>query len=287
MKELVVLSGKGGTGKTTLVASFAALAQNKILVDCDVDAADLHLVLHPTIKETHEFFGGKSASIDKDLCISCGKCQEVCRYEAISADFKVNKLLCEGCSACAHFCPTSAAQMKDDLSGHWYISDTEYGPFVHARLGIAEENSGKLVTLIRSQARILAEKYQADFVINDGSPGIGCPVIASITGADMILIVVEPTLSGIHDLKRVVQLAQHFGIQTAVCINKADVNSEMSEKIFQYCQEENLEFLGKLPYDSNVIKAQVSGKPVVEFTDLEISKKITNLWEKTLNLLNN
>ena len=282
MKEIVVLSGKGGTGKTTITASFAALAHKKILVDCDVDAADLHLIFKPTVLETHQFFGGKSAFIDKDLCTACGKCGEICRYDAVNlANKEINKFLCEGCSACSHFCPTGAIKMEDDLSGYWFISHSPYGPFVHARLGIAEENSGKLVSLIRSKARALAEKEKAQLIINDGSPGIGCPVIASITGADYVLIVVEPTLSGIHDLKRVVQLAAHFNIPTGVCINKIDINPQMADKISRYCTENNIKVLGSLPYDNCVTKAQVAQKPVVvEYPEREISKKIQDLWKE-------
>ena len=286
MKELVVLSGKGGTGKTSIVASFAALANNKIMVDCDVDAADLHLVLKPQVKESHEFFGGKSAFIDKLLCTSCGKCREVCRFNAITSDFTVNKFFCEGCAACFHFCPSSAISLKENLSGHWFISDTEYGPLVHARLGIAEENSGKLVSLIRGKARGLAEKNNSQVIIIDGSPGIGCPVIASITGSNLVLVVVEPTLSSMHDLKRVVQLTGHFNITTAVCVNKADLNDMISKEIEDYCRQEDIKFLGILPYDSSVIKAQVMGKPVIELENTEIAPKIKKLWEDTLNLIN-
>jgi MinD superfamily P-loop ATPase len=184
MKELVVISGKGGTGKTSIVASFAALAENKVMADCDVDAADLHLVLKPTVLEKHEFKSGKTAFIDKELCIECGQCLEVCRFEAISDDFIINKLSCEGCGACVHFCPVDAIEFNENLAGHWFVSDTRYGPMVHAQLGIAEENSGKLVTLVRTKAKNLAEDKNHWLLAADGSPGIGCPVIASITGTD-------------------------------------------------------------------------------------------------------
>lgn len=287
MKELVVISGKGGTGKTSLVASLAALAENKVMVDCDVDAADLHLVLQPDVLETNEYYGGKSASINKDICVSCGRCKELCHFGAISDDININPVLCEGCGACAHFCPVSAIKLTDNLSGHWFISDTEYGPMVHARLGIAEDNSGKLVTLIRSKARILADKQKRDLLIIDGSPGIGCPVIASVTGADLVLVVVEPTLSGQHDLDRVVQLTRHFGINVAVVINKFDLNEEMAEKISLYCQENKIKLVGRLPYDESVVKAQIAKKPVVTMEDTEISAKIKHVFENTLALLNN
>ncbi|GAI05092.1 unnamed protein product, partial [marine sediment metagenome] len=219
MKQIVVISGKGGTGKSVIAGSFASLAKNKVMADCDVDAADLHLLLHPTVKETHEFSGGKTAFIDERRCTECGKCQEVCRFEAID-NYVVDPISCEGCGVCFHICPEKAIKMVDDLSGKWFVSETKYGPFVHAKLGIAEENSGKLVTLVRQNAKLIAEKEKRDFVIIDGPPGIGCPVIASLSGVDIALIVTEPTLSGIHDLERIVGVAHHFGIKGVVCINK-------------------------------------------------------------------
>lgn len=285
MKELVVVSGKGGTGKTSIVASFAALAKNKVMADCDVDAADLHLVLKPTVLEKHEFKSGKTAFIDKELCIECGRCLEVCRFEAISEDFIINKLSCEGCGACVHFCPVDAIEFNDNLAGHWFVSDTRYGPMVHARLGIAEENSGKLVTLVRTKAKNLAENGNHSLLIADGSPGIGCPVIASITGTDLVLVVTEPTLSGLHDLRRIVDLTKHFSIPTVACINKADINQDMARDIEEVCNQLNVQVVGKMPYDSDVTKAQVAGVSVVEYSDGAISQEIRKMWDSLQQIL--
>jgi len=283
MKQIVVISGKGGTGKSVITASFASLAKNKVMADCDVDAADLYLLLHPTVKETHEFSGGKTAFIDERACTQCGKCQEVCRFEAID-NCVVDPISCEGCGVCFHICPEKAIKMVDDLSGKWFISETKYGPFVHAKLGIAEENSGKLVTLVRQNAKLIAEKEKRDFVIIDGPPGIGCPVIASLSGVDIALIVTEPTLSGIHDLERIVGVAHHFGIKGVVCINKYDLNLIITQKIEEYCRNNNIELVGKIPFDISVIEALVRGLPIVEYSNNQVTHEIKNLWEKILEI---
>lgn len=287
MKELVIISGKGGTGKTSLVSSLTALTTNKIVVDCDVDAANLHLILKPEIKESHEFYGGKKASINPSLCISCNQCKEVCHFSAIfdtEEAREINPILCEGCGACTHFCPTEAITLKDSLSGHWFISDTAYGPLIHAKLGIAEDNSGKLVNLIRSQARILAQKEKADLIIIDGSPGVGCPVIASITGADFVLVVSEPTLSGKHDLERVIQLTEHFGIKAGLIINKGDLNPQVVEEIKEYCHKKNIPLFGVLPYDETAVKAQVEGKPITSYNS-PLAEEIKKTWFKISKIL--
>ena len=283
MKQIVVISGKGGTGKSIIAGSFASLAKNKVMADCDVDAADLYLLLHPTVKETHEFSGGKTAFIDERRCTQCGKCQEICRFEAID-NYVVDPIYCEGCGVCFHICPEKAIKMVDDLSGKWFISETKYGPFVHAKLGIAEENSGKLVTLVRQNAKLIAEKEKRDFVIIDGPPGIGCPVIASLSGVDIALIVTEPTLSGIHDLERIVGVAHHFGIKGAVCINKYDLNLIITQKIEEYCRNNNIELVGKIPFDISVIEALVRGLPIVEYSNNQVTHEIKNLWEKILEI---
>ena len=283
MKQIVVISGKGGTGKSVITGSFASLAKNKVMADCDVDAADLHLLLHPAVKETHEFSGGNTAFIDERRCTQCGKCQEICRFEAID-NYVVDPIYCEGCGVCFHICPEKAIKMVDDLSGKWFISETKYGPFVHAKLGIAEENSGKLVTLVRQNAKFIAEKEKKDFVIIDGPPGIGCPVIASLSGVDIALIVTEPTLSGIHDLERIVGVARHFGIKGAVCINKYDLNLMVTRKIEEYCRHNNIELVGKIPFDISVIEALVRGLPIVEYSNNEVTHEIKNLWEKILEI---
>ncbi len=278
MKELVVLSGKGGTGKTTLVGSFAALAKHKVLADCDVDAADLHLLLAPSVRETHEFTSGQLAAIERARCTGCGLCVEHCRFDAIH-DFTVDPLACEGCGFCARVCPEGAITMTERLSGHWYLSDTVYGPLVHARLGIGEENSGKLVTTVRNAARALAEREGSELIISDGPPGIGCPVISSLSGADLALLVTEPTLSGIHDLERVVGACRHFGAPAAVCINQYDVSEENSRRIEDWCGTEDIPVVGRLPYDDAIPQAIARGVPVVKTRRDGIARDIENLWD--------
>jgi MinD superfamily P-loop ATPase len=251
------------------------------MADCDVDAADLHLILSPEIQHEEDFYSGKTAFIRENDCTQCGKCVEVCQFDAISPDFVVDPVACEGCGVCVYFCPVNAIDFNENLSGRWFISNTRFGSMVHARLGIAEENSGKLVTLVRRQAKLLAEEQNADYIIVDGAPGIGCPVISSITGANAVLVVTEPTLSGRHDLERVVSLAaDHFQIPTFVCVNKFDLNGEMTDQIEQYCQEMKIGFVGKIPYDTMVTEAMVQGKTIIEFSDGVIAKEIRNMWQK-------
>jgi len=288
-KDLVVISGKGGTGKTSIVASFAALAENKVLADCDVDAADLHLVLSPTIIRREEFTGGKSAAVTSDKCIGCARCASVCRFDAISFDgpandivgktYRIDPIACEGCGVCAYVCPVGAVSLTPGINGEWFVSDTRHGLMVHARLGIAEENSGKLVTTIRKEAKRLAEENGLGLVLIDGSPGIGCPVIASITGASLVLIVTEPTLSGLHDLDRVADLTRHFGILTVVCVNKSDINSEMTAKIRDRCHQRNIKVLGEIRYDTAVTRAQIEGKSVIEYDNSIATRDIRSLWD--------
>lgn len=280
MQEIVIISGKGGTGKTTVTAAFASLAQNKVMADCDVDAADLHLILNPKIKHQEDFRSGKTAYIRQDDCIDCGKCLEVCQFEAISSDYVVDPISCEGCGVCVWFCPVNTIDFKDNVSGQWFISDTRFGPMIHAKLGIAEENSGKLVTLVRRQAKLLAEKENLDYIIIDGAPGVGCPVISSITGANTVLIVTEPTLSGVHDLKRVVELSsKHFNIKTFVCVNKFDLNLDITENIKNFCKENNIHFAGQIPYDNDVTKAMINGKNIIEYSDGKTAEVIKNIWK--------
>ncbi len=277
-KELVVLSGKGGTGKTTIVASFAALAGDKVLVDCDVDAADLHLLLQPTVKKSEEFWSGKTAVIDKKFCTGCGICEQVCRFDAIN-NFKVDPITCEGCGFCFHVCPEDTIRMKDNQAGQWFICDTKYGPLVHARLGIAEENSGKLVALVRQQAKALAQEQGLDYILSDGPPGIGCPVISSLSGANLALLITEPTLSGMHDLDRILGVCQHFGVPPLVCINKYDINEDNSRNIEGFCMDMGVAVISKLPFDNVVTEAMVHGLPVVEYSEDEISREIDALWK--------
>lgn len=284
MKEVVVLSGKGGTGKTSLVGSFAALAQNKVLADCDVDAADLHLLLDPKSKEEHDFWSGQVAVIDREKCTQCGLCQELCRFAAID-DYAVIASSCEGCGFCSYICPAEAITMKERLSGQWFISNTRYGPLVHARLGIGQENSGKLVATVRQQAKQMAEKSGADLIISDGPPGIGCPVISSLSGASLALLVTEPTLCGIHDLERVLSLCRYFDVRALVCINKYDINEENTHHIEKYCLEQGIEVAAQIPFDNTVTEAIIKGKPVVEYCHNGVARRIEQLWEKIGGLL--
>lgn len=286
MKELVVLSGKGGTGKTSIVGSFAALAKHKVLVDCDVDAADLHLLLQPIMREKHEFWSGQTAFIDKQVCTECGLCQDLCRFAAIE-NFKVDLVSCEGCGFCYHICPEEAVIMQENLSGSWFISDTNYGSLVHARLGIAQENSGKLVALVRKQAREIAEREGVGYIISDGPPGIGCPVISSLSGANLALLVTEPTLSGIHDLERILGVCQHFGANALVCINKYDINEDNSRRIESYCSSQGVEVASRIPFDNAVTEAMVQGLPVVEYSNNQVSRQIERLWQDISSILGN
>jgi MinD superfamily P-loop ATPase len=287
MKEIVIVSGKGGTGKTMLTASFAALSKNAAFADCDVDAANLHILLNPTIIERYEFKGGKVAIIDKEKCKRCGACFAVCRFDAIVIKgFTIDPLSCEGCGVCAHICPEKAIKMEDKVSGEWFISKTKYGPFVHAKLAIAEENSGKLVSVVRQNTKSVAEKENRDLIIIDGPPGIGCPVISSITNTDIVLVVTEPTLSGMHDMARVAELAKHFKIKTFVVINKYDLNLEMTEEIEKYCQKNRIPLAGRINYDSKIPEAIVNKKIVVEYTDGIVARQIKNIWETIYAELN-
>ncbi|MFH0702216.1 MAG: ATP-binding protein [bacterium] len=285
MKELVIISGKGGTGKTSIVASFAALAKNKILVDCDVDAADLHLILNPEIKRSTEFYSGKNAEIKLEICTSCGKCLEICRFDAISKDFIVNETKCEGCGACFYHCPFQAVKFESKKSGNWYDSNTRFGKLIHAKLGIAEENSGKLVTEIKNYARIVAKQNKLDFIIVDGSPGIGCPVIASISGAHLVIIVTEPTLSGIHDAKRVFELAKHFKIPACICINKYDINLELTDKIEIFCIKNNIKLVGKIPYSKDFTRSMIKSLSIIEYTDNPLTDELKNIWNKISSIV--
>ncbi|MDO8886610.1 ATP-binding protein [Candidatus Oleimmundimicrobium sp.] len=284
IQEVTVLSGKGGTGKTSLVASFAALAENKVMVDCDVDAADLHLILKPEVKETNDFYGLNEYLINKDICIECGKCEELCRFDAID-NFQIDGLYCEGCGICFLACPVSAIETKERVCGQWFISKTEYGPLVHAKLGIAQENSGKLVAEVRKAAKKMAQKKGIPLVITDGSPGIGCPVIASLSGTNLVLIVTEPTVSGAHDLERILDLCAHFKIKSLVCINKFDLNLKKTREIKELCKERSVEVVGKINYDSIFTEALIKGVPVVEFSDGETSRRIKSLWGNLYNKL--
>jgi len=279
MKELVVISGKGGTGKTSIVASFASLAKNIILADCDVDAADLHLVMSPNILHRAEFHAGHEAVINGQLCDMCGKCRELCRFEAISTDFVVERISCKGCGVCAEFCPVGCIEMKERVSGEWFVSKTRYGLMVHAKPGMARENSGKLVDKVRNHARELAEQKDASLILVDGPPGIGWPVISCLTGATLGLVVTEPSVSGLHDMERVLALARLFKIPSAVCVNKYDLNPGIAEKIELLCRQQHIPHMGRIPYDNAVTRAQFMGATVVEYSGAPVAMEIRRLWD--------
>jgi len=281
MKEIIVISGKGGTGKTSLISAFASLAENKVLCDADVDAADLHLIMNPNVIQRSDFQSGNTAVINKDPCTECGLCREMCRFNAISAEYDVNPIDCEGCGVCVYFCPESAIDFPENTCGEWFVSDTRFGPMVHARLGIAEENSGKLVTLVRQEARKLAEGKNLDLILTDGPPGVGCPVIASIGGASAVLIVTEPTVSGKHDMERVAQLAAHFKIPALVCVNKFDLNLELTREIENYAEEKEIACLGRIPFDPIFTKAMIQAQTVFEYDgQSNVGDAIRGTWQR-------
>ncbi|HAF07456.1 MAG: ATP-binding protein [bacterium] len=281
MKELVIVSGKGGTGKTTITASFSVLADKVIVADCDVDAPDLHLLLHPELIKKSEFKGSKAALIDKIKCVECNLCRENCRFDAVSDDFIVEPHSCEGCGVCALICPVKAIEMKQKVSGNIYLSKIENGFMSHAMLDPGEENSGKLVTFVRDQAKEVAASKKVEKIIIDGAPGISCPVISSITGTSAGVIVTEPTVSGVHDLKRILELMEHFRIKPFILINKFDINIDKTKEIEDFCHLKNYEVVGKIPFDPSVTNAMVNGEPVVKFVpDSKVSKEIKRVWEK-------
>jgi MinD superfamily P-loop ATPase len=287
MKELVIISGKGGTGKTSMVSAIASIAQNKVLCDADVDAADLHLIMSPEIKISEPFKGGYGAAIDKQKCIECGLCRQLCRFGAIDENYAVDHINCEGCGVCFYFCPEKAITFEQKTCGEWFVSDTRHGPMVHAKLGIAEENSGKLVTLVRKESKRLAENKGLDFIITDGAPGVGCPVIASIGGASAVLIVTEPTVSGVHDMKRVVELASFFKVPAMVCVNKYDLNPEKSEDIRSYAETHDIVFVGKIPFDHIFTKAMVEAKTIFEYDPgSKTCEKVREIWQKAYDRIN-
>ncbi len=286
MKELVIVSGKGGTGKTSISAALAYLAPNKVLADCDVDAANFHLISGDyQVQENYPFFSGYAPDIDETRCTQCGICTELCRYNAIIDGKITSSLDCEGCGVCANHCPQHAIAMRQTQAGDVFISNTRLGTLVHADLGIAVENSGKLVSKVRQQAKTIAQNHSAPLIITDGPPGIGCPAIAALTGADLALLVTEPSVSGIHDLQRVCQLVSHFHIPLAVCINKYTISTCNSEEIESWCQENSIIFAGKIPYSSSFQHAILAGKNVMELTDITVHQHIQDIWHQVHSLL--
>lgn len=288
MKEIVVISGKGGTGKTSVTAAFAALANQPVLLDCDVDAADLHLILAPTILERHTFNSGKEASIREADCTHCGACQPLCRFEAIvqqGEKFRADRNSCEGCGVCVHFCPSGAIDFSERTCGEWYVSNTRYGHMVHARLLPGSENSGKLVSVAREAARKIAFKQRANVILSDGPPGIGCPVIASITGASLVVIVTEPTLSGEHDMKRMLELTRQLRVPAAVIVNKWDLNKENTVRIETFAMAGGAKNAGRIKYDRVVTEAQKAGKTILEFENGSVADEIRKGWNSVWELL--
>ncbi len=282
MNQIVVISGKGGTGKTTVVGSFAALAERPVLADCDVDAADLHLLLAPTVRHTEDFTGPLRPEFNGKLCTACGLCAEKCAFCALRQGEDgapvLDSVACEGCALCSFVCPAQAITMRRVVAGQWFVSDTRFGPLVHARLGVAQENSGKLVTLVRNRATEIAQERRAPWLLIDGSPGIGCPVIASLAGADAVLIVSEPTLSGKSDLGRVARLAAHFSIPALVCVNKWDINEALTREIEAESEAAGCRIVGRIPYDDAVPRSIVQGVPLVEHDDGPAAQAVRALW---------
>jgi MinD superfamily P-loop ATPase len=285
MKEIVIISGKGGTGKSSIAASLAVLGGKEILIaDCDVDAADLHLLLEPDFARKEDFYSGQLATIDEDNCIQCGKCEEVCRFNAISmvdGKYMIDPVNCEGCGYCARVCPSEAIINYPSKAGQWFVSTIKTGSsMVHAKLGIGSDNSGKLVARVKNEARNLAKDHNIPFIVIDGAPGIGCPVISSLTGADFVIFVTEPTVSGIHDLKRVYELSKTFRLKTGCIINKWDINPEITAEIEAFIRHENMLHIANLPYDETITKAMTERKTIVEYPDGGIKENLIKSWEK-------
>ena len=292
MKEIVVISGKGGTGKTSLTAAFAYLGgQDVITADCDVDAADMHLLMQPDFAKSEDFYSGELAKIDTAVCSNCGVCAEVCRFDAISlqdGNYIIDRLSCEGCGYCPRVCPEEAISMEEQNVGQWHRSTVKTGGIMlHARLGIGAENSGKLVAKVKNEAKLLAKELNTEFVLVDGSPGIGCPVVSSLSGADFVVLVTEPTVSGLHDLKRVYELVNKFHISAGCIINKADLNSHITAEIEQFLEEENIKHIASLPYDESFTDAMVNGKTIVEYSQNSIKEIITKGWETIKQTVSN
>ncbi len=290
MKEIVIISGKGGTGKTSITASLAVLGKEKVVVaDCDVDAADMHLLMKPDFAQSEEFFSGELAIINQEDCIQCGKCAEVCRFDAIpftNNTYIVDELSCEGCGYCARVCPTDAIMNIQQNVGHWYVSDIKTGSkMVHAKLAIGADNSGKLVAQVKNEAKKIAEEGNYDYIIVDGSPGVGCPVVSSLSGANYVVLVTEPTVSGLHDLKRVYELVHKFNLKAGCIINKFDLNLEVANEIKAFLKKEDIDHLADIPYSSEFTKAITNGETIVEYDNGELKMIVENTWNKLKEIL--
>lgn len=290
MKEIVVISGKGGTGKTSITASLSVLGGKDVVVaDCDVDAADMHLLMQPDFAESEDFYSGEVAVIDPDKCTNCGACASVCRFDAISVvdgQHVVSKMGCEGCGYCARVCPSNAITNEDLNVGKWFVSETKAGnKMVHAKLDIGAENSGKMVAKVKNEAKLIAKRTKKDFIVVDGSPGIGCPVVSSLSGANFVVMVTEPTVSGVHDLKRVYELVKRFRIKAGCIINKADINTALAGEIKEFLKLEDIEHIADLPYDENFTKAMTNGQTIVEFDNGNLKKTVVESWEKIKKII--
>lgn len=284
MKEVVFLSGEGGTGKTSIVASIVSLAEKKVMVDCDVEAADLHLILKPLTQEKHQYWGREVAFIDQNRCFQCGLCPTLCQFEAIEG-FYIDPVSCTGCGLCLKLCPFKAISMRENLAGHWFISETRYGQLVHARLGVTQENDGKLVALVREKARAIAEDSGFKLIISNGPVGAGVPVVSAISGVDLAVIITEPTPQGINSLEGVFGLCRQFGVTSIVCINKYDLNGDNASQIENYSKRQGIRIIVKIPYDSVVTEAIIQGLPVVEYSQNDVGEEIVNLWQAVLDTL--
>lgn len=292
MREITILSGKGGAGKTTITAAIASMVGNAVYCDNDVDAADLHLIFHPQIREEHPFDSGSKALIDPELCTGCMECMEKCRFDAIHLNDdgmpEVNPFQCEGCRLCERICPAVAITAIPHQNNRWFVSDTRFGALVHARMGAGEENSGKLVTEIRRKAREIALQQKAEWIINDGPPGIGCPVIASVTGTDRVLLVIEPSLSGLHDAERLMHLVRSFGIPLVAVINKSDIEPEITQKVRLFLQHQAIPLIGEIPFDKQMVSSVVQGKTILEYApESELSITLRKIGERLITLNNN
>jgi len=288
MKQIVILSGKGGTGKTFVSASLACIAEQCVIADCDVDAANLHLLLHPELTATYKFTGGRIAKVSSDQCTGCGLCVESCRFDALDMTqnpsggkiARVDAIACEGCGVCGLVCPEKAFTFHKSDSGRWFTAETSYGPMVHAHLFAGEENSGKLVQEVRTKARETGEEQNREYVLIDGPPGTGCAVMSAMTGVDLVVLTTEPTLAGIHDAKRVVQLASHFHIPVGMIVNKSTINKEKTAELKKYAEDQNIQYLGEIPYEKKVVDSVADLQPYVCVHDDDVSQRLRDIWQR-------